>query len=505
MSDHVDPYRSYLGLPTPDGLDVMHKGLNLGYILRKTDARKVLKELKTLLKDYKTEIWLGHRHCAPSPTWRDESVLERDAKARFAIRVHLFEKAPHDAPGRYLGFAAVRPAAMPQLPPRTPPRKQRGFQYLLEAEVVPPRRMLRPRYHLVTTTASSARLGVLPFRSAVFVAVPNDPQRKSTCTHAAISQALHLTMGRFGTRPISHREFEAMLWKLKEGAVSVDEIARKGVSLADALDVCRERCHAGGFIASFLADNTDQSSQEAIKREALRCITDALANGLPVILEVDYRTLNKRFLGPGQRKPHATLLLGMHLLHSPAEVGQIVQAHGTREDEAEIPGRLVGHDMIRGPFAEWTSEEVLEAARQATRKANTIRFLVLGPPQLTLGLHEVRRQAKAKCARDDAKTLLAYHKTHGNLTDAYSPWEWRFVTRLIDPHEMQERYKTPKNEKTINHFVKDDPDTPLWCVEVRHPQPKKQKNRGEPPPAIVYVWQASDDPDAAPRLTLRWT
>jgi len=514
MSKHADPYRCYRGLPTPDGVDdTTLSGERLTDVYGR-NARAVRQELIELLASYGTEVWFGQRHCAPSASWRDETVLELDATARFAMRLHLFEKGAIDA-GRYLGFVSLRQDPAPGAEP--------GFKYVLEAELVPLRRMLRPRYHLITTTASSARLGVLPFRSAVFVALPSNLSRRSTCVNAAISQALHLTMGRFGSRPISHREFDAMLWNRKEKTASIATIAKEGANLAEALDVVQESCSAGGFIASFTPG--PPSNEPAVRLEALRCLTDALANGLPVVLRLDCHTLERRMGGIMRdegKKPclHASLILGMRLLHSPKEIGWSGAEELAREDWAELPGRLVGHDTARGPFKEWPERFVLDAALNAVDpkdpdKTREIQFLALGPKQMNLGLNAVRHMARM-IAIGCQEHLAQYARKHARRQTALKATDWRYVTRMMDLREAAHWYFPDQSSRAElerrKQLLRGACFTDYWwCVEVRHPNPDCPVDWTSPLPAMVFMWKVSDGPSKPeemeqlpPRVILLW-
>jgi len=215
----------------------------------------------------------------------------------------------------------LRPSG--SVPPEKIDEEHPGFRYVIEAELVRPRHMQRPRYHLIQTTASAPRMGVLPFVSTVFMA-PRVGVESSTCVHLAVSQALHLAMGRFGCKPISQREFEVHPWEQKR-PISLDGVAKDGVSLQDALDVVSEHCGAGGYIAEISALG-GYGSPEEVRDEAHRVLTDTLANGLPVIMMVNHKNLHPTL---GKDEAHAALIFGMRLLHSGHELPAKVSATDT--------------------------------------------------------------------------------------------------------------------------------------------------------------------------------
>lgn len=241
------------------------------------------------------------------------------------VRVHLFEDSGGHA-GRYLGFVSLRPPRASAYRKRAVRRAHRVFNYVIDAELAAPSYMQRPRYHVLTTTASSGRLGVLPFRSAVY-STPSLRDPGSACTHLAVSQALHLIMGRFGCRPISQEEFRWHLWRHsnKGGGKSIGQVNNDGSNLEDALKVIQKSCNGGGFLRSvFPRDNghTLSERKRLSERERLlvyRHLTDCLACGLPVIAIVK----SGKLLTPGIRQeledkqkgdqlaiPHAVLILG---------------------------------------------------------------------------------------------------------------------------------------------------------------------------------------------------
>lgn len=617
MENHVDPYRRYLEAPDPAPQETLDEHYPQPHTLA------VREEVERLFHAYGANVQYGWIHCAPSPSWRDECVVDTtQSRPRFATRLHMFERigipADTQSAGRYLGFLSLRPPEGDSCPLIC----DYGFDYVLEAELAPPRRMLRPRYHLILTTASSPRLGVLPFRSAIFIAPRLDESRRSTCMHMAVSQALHLTMGRFGSIPISQREFDALLWR-SQNNLTMDDVTKKGANFQEALLVIKKHCHAGGFIASIT--NAIYGDDTNVRHEALRCLTDTLANGLAVIVMLDYarlpgtpvrefeegdldlrrcsqlerrilqgqdsisrqlrdvhmkellaspkasgkslqavivRGLNRalddtdlknigvkkkigRLIGKSAREVntlrrdnrllleaaypgeidklqniHAALLFGMHLVHAPFEIGvDISEALGQRyrEDLAELPGRLVGHDILHGPFFEWSVKDLLDAAIAAYGPDDPRRgvyFLAIGPRRMNIGLDRVRQLA-IESTLGEQQALANYFKSfhEPNFPDLPSPANWRYVTRLIEAPEVLDRYFCPVqgqselrshlskawgvSKKALEHAGY------YWCVEVRLPAPRR--SQGEPPPAILYLCSIHDRDKEWPRVVVRWT
>jgi hypothetical protein len=521
--DHVDPYRAYLYGPPTTGEEIEwnRDQIEVGDA---SACAAALDELKRLFGAYGVEFLLGARHSCPSPTWRDESVsdVRHHSLSRFATRVHVFEKAasrPNErTAGRYLGFVCLRPPG----PPDVLKERKYGFRYLIEAELVRPRHMQRPRYHLIQTTASTPRLGVLPFPSTVFM-TPRPGVEASTCVHLAISQALHLVMGRFGAKPISQREFEACLWDelwrqtVKGKGPSIKRVARRGVSLPTALKIVKEHCSAGGFIAD-ISRNSNCLNDRDLWREAHRCLTDTLANGLPIIMMVDHYHLI-----PGKRRkpvPHAALIFGMRLLHSGHELGPARRAPGQpiREDEAELPGIFIGHDSLLGPYVEWGTGHLLRAAIECPPlpgddprpRAETrgVRFLALGPPRMNIGLHEVRYLAQ-RAVRLHSQVAPDFYGHYYDefadtsivpVPDRTAPGKWRFVTRLLTMPEVLDRYLKNASEPDLSALAQAfDPEARqyhpakealgqwgfCWAVELLLPAYKQPRLAPEGPDSLV--------------------
>jgi len=172
--ERVNPYSRYFYVPDPEGSGAPPPSTQDLRDIFGPEAEQVQEELGRLLREYRSTILYGQRHYAASPSWREENVLLPGKGAyvssRFAIRVHLFEAASNvleksqlgiEHAGRYLGFVTLRPPGS-EIVLAEQGTATKGFRYVVEAELVPPRQMLRPRYHVLTTTVGAARLGVLP-------------------------------------------------------------------------------------------------------------------------------------------------------------------------------------------------------------------------------------------------------------------------------------------------------------------------------------------------------
>ncbi|WP_395753775.1 hypothetical protein [Prosthecobacter sp.] len=494
---------------------------------------KVVGEITHLFESaFRTQVTFGQRHFAPSASWRDEYVSTQSGMvepSRFAVRVHVFEKhvrdrtassestgtdgtatksTLEDRAGRYLGFVALRPED--SLTAQDP-----DDGYVVEAEVASPSQMQGPRYHLIMTTASSARMGVLPFKSAVYMAPRRREQRSSTCMHLAISQALHLVMSRFGCRPISQREFDAHVWQLRCGKHKKDHPLdphwpllkyvgevngpagqEGGAQLLEALNVMEE-CSVGGFIAHFTAEG--RGDKKTAIADAWRCLTDVLANGLPVVLMVNHRLLTES----GADLPHAQLVFGMRLMHCHTRLSPYPHWEN-REDHAELPGEFIGHDVAKGPFFQTPADVLLNAAWESTNVPTIdekdqkpgINFLVIGHSALKVDLQVVRDFARhymfsLATQPTPGRALLLEYYTEADLCPEWKgKWEkhetdWRYVSRFLGREELHNRPDMPPLIRAI--FPSCDC---FWVIEVWHPQENHGMRSNEAPavPPPVLIW-----------------
>ncbi len=558
LYSHADPYKCYLHHPTPEvGPPSYPKGASLEEYYGPNSNGKVVDEVKRLFKGaFRTQIIFGQRHFAPSASWRDEHVATQSGAvepSRFAVRVHVFEERcspgrSEPQAGRYLGFVALRPDdhqaqdasadaaadstgatvhadadadadadanADADADADSDSEEDSGYEHVVEAEVTSPPHMHRPRYHLIMTNSSSARMGVLPFKSAVYMAPHRHEGRTSTCVHLAISQALHLVMSRFGCRPISQREFDAYVWMLRckkhqarqpndahwpllkhVGAVHTDGPYADGggAQLTEALEVMSS-CSAGGFVAHFSEENYDDKN--AAIGAAWRCLTDVLANGLPVVMMVNHRLL----ASTQAALPHAQLVFGMRLLHCQSQLTSPT-CWEEREDRAELPGEFIGHDVIKGPFFETQAHTLLEAAWNATidlpaeQQTPGINFLVVGPSALSVDMRVVTRRAHLHMfsltnRQGAAAALLMDYYTAAKLCPKWRrKWlshktDWRYVTRFMGREELLQR---PGLDLVLRDRLPHN--SCFWVAEVWHPLEthslRSSPTTNPPPPVLVF-------------------
>ena len=517
---NVDPYRIYLWdaelEPDHYGDELLKKDNDgekpskLSHYYRDDETDDVANEVKNLFGGFTRSLHYGLMHHAPSPSWRDASMPA--GESRFAVRLHAFARNKLNVAGRYLGFVLLRPTSSRAR------GSAGGYRYVIEAELAAPSHMMRPRYHLIMNTASSARVGVLPFRSAVFMA-PHMDFVRSSCMHVALSQGLHLIMGRFGCRPISQREFDVLLWKTlatREGrklALKLNEVAGRGARLDEALEILRASCSAGGFIATFGAEQNEVADDSVLKADFHRCLTTTLANGLPVVLMADHNTLAGK---PEERTmPHALLLFGMHLLHSGQEAGYLSGQSMDNESVAELPGRFVGHDLVKGPFAEWTFDTIYQACSRLHRHevcdpltgevsvSSGIHYLAIGPANMRLGIQDVL----------DGTRLVADHHCKGETWIRYCQStsakeecrDRRYVVRLINADEVEMRYLAGAD----CGLTSDHNGLLLWAVEVLPPHlTSPGLSGGRQFPWLVVLWRVDVDPAKGvitPLCILRWS
>jgi hypothetical protein len=533
MAEHVDPYRIYL-----DGNKATSLTTALAdYYTEDGEAVAVAEELHTLFEPFRTTPMAGKHHLAPSSLWRDELTLmpgQTPSPWRFVVRVHLFEDTGSQ-PGRYLGFVSLRPPKNRRQQAMPRPRRNWKYTYLIDAELAAPAYMQRPRYHVLTTTASSGRLGVLPFRSAVY-STPSLEDRGAACMHLAVSQALHLIMGRFGCRPISQEEFRWHLWLHGErpGAHTIGAVSSQGANPAEALRVIRASCNGGGFQRSVWPEDQPGSGLSPREKQlVLRHLTDCLACGLPVVAFVraghllpkeQQDIVRRRHPTNAEERlntPHAILILGMHLLHSNEEMAHEDGSATWREDQAELPGRLIVHDtLFQGPFYEWMISDFINASLAAYDGQDCgVHMLTIGPKDMHLGNHQARNLAedtldslltnlllKPEAPMPGDIAALSSYLEHVGVTlgCAATSADWRIICRLLTPREICQRYeRAPK--LCLNHGCFSDLKQRFhWAMEVRHPSARVSKaaTPEDQPPALVYLFdihqqKAPDDPVAS--------
>ena len=549
---------------------------------------EVLREIDQLTKSYGTSIRLGKAHPSPCSVWRAERSLSNpvhDNQGRFTNRVHLFAGqrhmtsiSDHDTQEkigltqRYLGYISLRP--LRNLRPHTQDDSTKEnfyFRYVSAAMLIPPPYMTRPKYHLLTCVGGPAE-GILPFRSAPFFSPTPQGEASddadgllSPCMHAALHAGLLLKAGLFHCRPISSIEMATLLWEISHNArgddlekipeqkrnSTFDNTIKNGISLEEAglllkhsdvrASAIVEKITEAGFVPV-----SKRSPTESSALEALRCITDYLSNGIPVIVEVQTKT----------ESGHGVLVIGAHLMTDPDDDRWPIVSDDNplmrRIDVKELPSRIIVHDMHTGPYAVVTSRHILEKAllkSNSSDESSGYRFLAILPMCTKIGIQHVRQIASvsANAYRDKNEDYISEQLVKSleksqrqqiieSINKKLNKSEPRLVTRLIRSRQLVRRYIksgdssenmenvitaveafTSKQQKNYDDMcrehVKQETSSqyepldavPLhwWCVEVCVPE--WQKNWGEMqgdkiPPRAVFIWplnydRAIDGPD----------
>ncbi len=517
----VEPYRIYHVYPSheepqscPDSDDLPEFAPPDCYVSEVRD------ELRRLFNQY-GEISFGARHQAPCAAWRAERLLIDNGVlySRFANRVHIFQKrrglgSDQYMAGRYLGYVTVRPYHI-KIKEAAPNSSE--FRYTTVANIAPPHRMLRPRYHIITTVGGPPD-GVKPLRCAPFCVPHPATDYRASCLHAAVHQAVLLKAHSFDITPISSQDVMTLLWEKrckssKGGKGALRVLYRKGTTLEEALEVLQDPRVGGGGITEAIKredfDNRDQA-----RRETVRCLTDYLANGLPVV--VSWRVPLKN----GKSAKHAFLLLGLHLLQDPEEI-QIVGSRTPSLEEAELPGRFVCHDYT-GPYTEIPTAKLLSRIWLRSRKDSGLSgtgYLAIAPRDTKLGIYDVRRTARALVRREPLVFFDEYRRklrkscnTSRESEHGLQYRDLRMVTRLLQTSQLELRYGPSEAfRRKIGRK-----ETYWWCVEVRvgrcedgetSPGGSSASTQGaceQVPPAIVYMWEITQEPGAGPKAILQY-
>ena len=463
--------------PCPDSLS------DLGY-----PPRTVELELEHLLKDYGSLAY-GRRQKAPCGAWRAEQNLLQDHQAgRFTNRVHVYQQTGiRETPfGNYVGYVSLRP-----------PMGKRGhaskekYRYTIVANLTPPFHMQRPRYHIITCLAGPPD-GVLPFSAAPFCVPRHDTKSRASCAHMALHQALLLKAEQFGFCPITSQDLLNALWEQEKQRFSgkartLDQISHDGCTLEEVPPIL-SKANAGGVLETFL-DHEPHHDYEVV-----RCLTDYLANDLPVIAELEHSKRAKRH--------HAVLVLGMHLLQD-AEDKPIPGPAPDTENVAwaELPGRLVVHDVGEGPFCEMQTAAFLKKAwfRGKPEDPCSLSFLALAPLGTQVGIKTVR--ARSRRFVSTRAWMLQQFRDQCAAEDL-TPDGLRYVTRLLKSWQVEQWYL--QKASNARPPVPGDRNRYCWCVEVRLP---RGKGAAAGPgknllfPLFVLVWGADalnrEQPDLA--------
>lgn len=496
----------------PDDFDSLRKIYALGYTKKETYA--VWKEITNLLDNYHCRFMIGNCSSIPCSVWRAERILMNDeTTSRFANCIHLFEKNEVGSPSRYLGYVFLRPCS--------DGANQGGFAYTTVANLVAPRYLLRPRYHIISCVTGAAD-GILPNRGVPFSSPgeTESPNRSiASCLHAAMQEALLLKMNSFGCVPISSMDMITCLWRLKhrEGMpLSLQDVSELNITLEDGLNFLRDpTTRANGNLQTFWAERTsenvrtftegvDYPSEKAARQAARRVMMDYLSNGMPLIMTLrlnDYRsnrTDNADF-------NHAVMVFGMHVLNdpSPAAANEMPDAdEGVLDsiDMRELPDRFVVHDTSIGPYSERTVDRLLQEAWYD----DNLSFLAITPPKCHLGILQLRQRARQwirDIQRMNPDYWESYKRSVGveHTTVPNDPSQFRYIIRLLSRHQAEIRYLTSEDGNSVVADLnqgQQDADF-FWCVEVRLPHEHSSSryesySGGDTPPGIVLIWNAAD-------------
>ena len=328
-----------------------------------------------------------------------------------------------------------------------------------------------------------------------------------------------LKMNAFRCTPISSQDMLALLWTNSQRRRSLARLSKEGATLTEALNLLRlPEVGSGGILETirekdFPADVGHRPSGWSRKVEATleahHCLTDYLANGLPVIMELPVRDEfgDARRRDDGRLLHHSMLLIGMHLLHDPEDPHHLGVSSGAgsyRVDVAELPGRFIVHDIRWPPFTEIGSAELLtQAWIEQDNQGRQVRdpgyhFLAIAPAGTKMGIGAARRLARLHLQAEQGAFRQHFLAALPTPTDeSGQSAQPRLVTRLIATEEIARRYKLPSTEARV--FDKMNRGSPFhfkcywWAVEARAPRVMANLPARECP-AIVYFWKASDDP-----------
>lgn len=468
------------------------------------DAPLIESEIQRLFAGYGAKVLYGQRFYAACSSWRGERIqLGDESQPRFAYRVHIFREGAPNVHGRYLGYVSFRPKIS------DPPNYL--FQHTTIAYLSTPTFMLRPRYHIITCNAGPPD-GILPFRATPF-AFPNIPfGGRAACLHAALHQAILLKMDAFGLTPLSSQDMIGILWEMHGGQHTPQQILAKGATLEEALKILRHDQVRGGGVVETI-DVRNQGSVAEVLLEAIRCMTDWLANGLPLVVGVQY--------GQSGSDAHALMIFGMHLMNDPEDFPYVkgetelkmFDAYKSlwaerRVDMDELPGRLVVHDINRGgPFVELPTLKLLIGSWVGPLEGNGgISFLAVGPQGMKIGVHGVRQAAGLLMLGCRDEFWREYAEAHPHLRAKIPPRteSVRFVTRFLRTGQVQERYFHQRRDGVLSldqeawnrvNATGVNEKNFWWSVEVRFPQGGADSALSDRQvlPALVYLWSVEDE------------
>ena len=474
-----------------------------------SQAKQIKSEVDYLLRYYGCRWIIGECRITPCSAWRAERLqIGEESYPRFANRIHIFERTSSGEAGRYVGYVTLRPLSKATAD---------GYMYTTVANLVLPRHMLRPRYHVIQCIGGTPD-GILPLRCVPFCIPNEDTRNHASCLHAAVHQALLLKTNAFGFNPITSLDMVTLLWQnewASEGPskLSLSQVAKERMTLLDALKVLKhEQVNAGGVVETFFYrdyNNSNQKRAEVIaqlRQDACRRMMDYLANGLPLIVALQVERSDE----PGKKIGHSVLVCGMHILHAPE-----IQSDNTHLSLHELPDRFVLHNLTDGPFTEMSVQNLLKAAWEDRPDGNSgISFLAVAPVGTNTGISKVQQMApKILKAMGPLALWKSYRQKVGIPQTAKVSNEPNYIVRLLKTQQLVHRYlidaasgQTIANEE-VTRWLNTQNTGFFWAVELRLPYEfaTHKYAGGELPPAVIIVWNIADDPIKDPSLQMQYS
>jgi hypothetical protein len=320
---------------------------------------------------------------------------------------------------------------------------------------------------------------------------------------------LLLKLEQYEFKPITSQDSLALMWTLNPQR-TLRKIAEERATLNQGLEVIRHPCVHGGGINETLSERTlgNPEGSEGLKarvlQETLRCITDYLANGLPLVVQyAEGRMLGEPSNVDGQH--HALMVMGMHLLHDPEDPisRELIHTIGVSRASvayAELPGRLVVHDSLDGIFVDISTAEFLERAWRSNEEGGSVSFLAIAPRGTSVNISTVRWWCRYFVRRVIKNRADQFFRDYAD--DCRIPWmpgdesteSLRLVTRLLQGWQVRRRYTGDslsfdrESKRRTRTLVEYDPDKYWWCVEVRLAQrdvPEDLEAEDFPRPGVV--------------------
>jgi len=465
----VSLFRRYQ-LSAADGYLIPHRKNLYGlYYLREKQLR-VTGEITKLCRQF-GEILYGIRHKAPCSSWRSElAQLANYNYSRFANRVHIFQDRQGKY-GRYVGYISLRP--------QVKTKGLAGFPFTALAFLALPSFMLRPRYHIISCIAGPAD-GVIPFRCVPFCSPNLDAKNRASCVHATLHNALILKIN-YLTRLLSSQDMIMLLWGHKKNEPP-QHYAQQGATFIDAQSVLEEGNCSGSLLEVinedliWCKDINSSLKQSLAQLEAIRCITDYLANGMPVIMRTQETPQKRADKVPGE---HTILLIGMHMMQDYGEaILPFLKLTGPYTPPPsqlvrELPGRFVINDIIKGPYHEERTIDLLSKAwknakcdkdniKDETVSLSAVTFMVIAPRDTHCTISHMRELCLSHLALKCKDVSIKYQRDFNfavmnNPDDAMDiSWafkNYRLLIRLYHTEQVIQRYLTPPDGASKQNYI----------------------------------------------------